>query len=133
MNKRCLLIFPKHCVGSVHHDSFQQRQAGAGWTDEMKETAWALWKKGRSTYSVFNGGCILFIDAGTRVHLLDAKGLSFSQNIFICICYCLQNILIWSQHTKIQWLVMSWKYLFLPLLGILHSVGQLEQLLHLIR
>uniref|UniRef100_A0A2K5MTP3 Uncharacterized protein n=1 Tax=Cercocebus atys TaxID=9531 RepID=A0A2K5MTP3_CERAT len=34
----------------------------------------------------------LFIDAGTRVPLLDAKGLSFTQNVFICICYCLQYI-----------------------------------------
>jgi len=41
-------------------------------------------REGRSTYPfVFvNGGCILFIDAGTRVHLLDAKGLSFTQKCF---------------------------------------------------
>lgn len=31
-------------------------------------------------------GCVLFIVAGTRVHLLDAKGLSFTENVFICIC-----------------------------------------------
>lgn len=38
------------------------------------------------THFVFvNGRCILFIDAGTRVHLLDTKGLSFTQNILICI------------------------------------------------
>uniref|UniRef100_A0A8C3YVY7 Uncharacterized protein n=1 Tax=Catagonus wagneri TaxID=51154 RepID=A0A8C3YVY7_9CETA len=29
--------------------------------------------------------CILFIDTGTRVHLLDAKGLSFTQDVFICL------------------------------------------------
>lgn len=46
---------------------------------------------GNSTYSfVFvSGRCILLIDAGTRVHLLDAKGLSFTENVFICSCYCL--------------------------------------------
>lgn len=49
----CLLIFPKHCVGNVHHDNFQWGQAGAGWTDEARETTFpmicimvqrALWK-----------------------------------------------------------------------------------------
>lgn len=36
--------------------------------------------------------CILIIDTGTRVHLLDAKGLSFTQDVFICFCYYLQYI-----------------------------------------
>uniref|UniRef100_A0A2R8MWU0 Uncharacterized protein n=1 Tax=Callithrix jacchus TaxID=9483 RepID=A0A2R8MWU0_CALJA len=52
-----------------------------------------LYGRGRGgalTYFVFvHGGRNLFVDAGTRVHLLDAKGLSFTQNVFICICYCL--------------------------------------------
>lgn len=52
---------------------------------------------GALTHFVFvNGGRHLFIDAGTRVPLLDAKGLSFTQNVFICICYCLQYIWIWG-------------------------------------
>lgn len=145
----CLLLFPKHCVGNVHHDNFQRRRAGAGWTDEMKEIAflWSalcnnrsreLYGRGRGAaltcFFVFvNGGCILFIDAGTRVHLLDAKGLSFTENVFICICYCLWYIWTGEQDSKIQRPDMSWKYLFLPLLGILHFVGQFEQLLHLIQ
>lgn len=91
-----------------------------------------LYGRGRGaalTHFVFvNGGCILFIDAGTRVHLLEAKGLSFTENVFICICYC-YNIFEWGGGGRIvltlliQWPVMSWKYLSLPLLGILHSVG----------
>lgn len=40
--------------------------------------------EGRSTSSV-RGGCILLLDAGTRVHFLDAEGLSFIQSVFICI------------------------------------------------
>uniref|UniRef100_A0A2K6F411 Uncharacterized protein n=1 Tax=Propithecus coquereli TaxID=379532 RepID=A0A2K6F411_PROCO len=55
-----------------------------------------LYGRGRGgalTHFVFvNRGCNLFIDAETRVHLLDAKGLSFTQNVFICICYCLWYI-----------------------------------------
>lgn len=119
----CVLIFPKHCVGNVHHDNFQRGRASWSWLDWWgKGTAFpmicitweqvqrALWTgEGRSTYSfVFvNRGCILFVDAGTRVHLLDAKGLSFTQNVFICICYCLQYIRIWGQHSKIWGPVVS--------------------------
>lgn len=34
---------------------------------------------GSTCSSVFvNGGCVLLVDAGTRVHLLDAEGLSFT-------------------------------------------------------
>lgn len=119
----CLLIFPKHCVGNVHHDNFQRGRAGAGWAVEAREPLF-LWPAlgdvrtgpesftdggGRSTYSLVfvSGGCVLFIDAGTRVHLLDAKGLSFTQNVFICVCYCLQYIWIWRQHSKIRGPVVS--------------------------
>lgn len=64
-----------------------------------------LYGRGRGaalTHFVFvNGGCILFIDAGTRVHLLEAKGLSFTENVFICICYC-YNIFEWGGQDSIN-------------------------------
>lgn len=143
--KVCLLIFPKHCVGNVHHENFQFSSEGelelVGlmrprkplflWPALCNHGSRELCGKGveehLTHFVCVNGRCILFIDAGTRVHLLDAKGLSFTHNVFICICYSLQYIWILGQHIKIQWPVMSWKYLVLPLSGILHSVGQLEQ------
>lgn len=93
----------------MHHDNVQQGRAGAGagWTEKTKETAFSSdlhyvitgpesFMEGVGaalTHFVFvRGGCILFIDAGTRVHLLDAKGLSFTENVFTCICYCLKYI-----------------------------------------
>lgn len=32
-------------------------------------------------FAFVSGRCTPFVDAGTRVHLLDAKGLSFTENI----------------------------------------------------
>lgn len=91
---------------NVHHDSFQRARAGAGRADETKELLFLqsvlcdksreLYGRGRGAalthFAFVSGGCILFIDAGTRVHLLDAKGLSFTENVFTCTCCCLQYI-----------------------------------------
>lgn len=57
---------------------------------------------GTLTYFVsVNRRYVLFVDAGTRVHLLDAKGWSFTQNVFICICYCLRMSEVWGPHTEL--------------------------------
>lgn len=147
MNKRCVYSFFLNTVlvmcimtisseGELELVGLRLRKPLFLWSALCNHKSRELYGGGRDgalTHFVFvNGGCNLFIDAGTRVHLLDAKGLSFTQNVFICICYCLRYIWILGQHIKIQWPVMSWKYLFLPLPVILHSVGQFEQLLHLI-
>lgn len=45
--------------------------------------------------------CIPFVDAGTRVHLLDAKGLSFTENIssvFVTVYNIFES---GGQHSKI--------------------------------
>lgn len=123
------LDFRKHCVGNVHHDNFQWEWTGAGWTDGTEEATFPVTclENHRSRergvrsreehlliFAFVSGRCNLSMDAGTRVHLLDAKGLSFTQNVssvFIIVC----NIFAFGgQHSKIQFLIMSWKYLFCP-------------------
>lgn len=146
MNKRCVYSFSLNTVlvMSIMTISSEGRlelvelmrwkKLLSLWSALCNNKSRELWKGRGEALTPFvfvNGGWFLFIVAGTRVHLLDAKGLSFTQNVFICICYCLLYILIWGQHRKRKWPVMFWKYLFLPPLGILHSVCQLEQLLYL--
>lgn len=67
--------------------------------------------------------CILSMDAGTRMHLLDAKGLSFIQkvsSVFITV----YNIFTFGGSIVKYNCLLCLEVLVLPLGGILHSVGQ---------
>lgn len=100
---KCVYSFFLNTVLYVHHDNFQWGWTGAGWTDGGSCSSWhqtgitgpERFVDGREEHLLVL--CLLmgdtfFIDAGTRVHLLDAKGLSFTQNVLICICYGLEYI-----------------------------------------
>lgn len=65
------------------------------------------------------------MDAGTRVHLLDAKGLSFTQNVS-SVFITVYNIFAFEGSIVKYNCLLCLEVLVLPLLGIMHSVGHLD-------
>lgn len=82
----CLLIFPKHCVGNVHHDKFLARRVNWGWLDwgdEINHFSYDLY------YDVIAGPESFMEGEGKHLLILSSlmEGIFFSEMLELqCTC-----------------------------------------------